>query len=140
LDGALKLNSFSDLAIKYLYSIGYEAYPCATENEARERASELISKKQWPCYFFDSDTTGEKNVEEFYTERENIDFNKFVSIGIIKNIASTNSEELRIFMREIDMMRKSNVDWSKEKLVQLFTSLIPEFRHIELNKYLDQKM
>ena len=35
------------------------------EEEARNKCAELIKDKKWPCYFFDSDTTGEKDFEEF---------------------------------------------------------------------------
>jgi len=63
----LHLTTFSDIAVRYLADLGYEAFECATEDEARERAPELIAKKQWPCYFFSSDTTGEKDFEEFFT-------------------------------------------------------------------------
>jgi UDP-N-acetylglucosamine 4,6-dehydratase len=47
--------------------------------------SALSSQKKWPCYFFDSDTTGEKDFEEFYTGRELLDLERFKSIGVVKN-------------------------------------------------------
>ena len=36
-------------------------------------------------YFFESDTTGEKPYEEFYTENEIVKFDAFENIGVIKN-------------------------------------------------------
>jgi FlaA1/EpsC-like NDP-sugar epimerase len=60
----LHLITFSEIAVRYLRERGYEPYECESEEEARDRADELIANKQWPCYFFNSDTTGEKDFEE----------------------------------------------------------------------------
>jgi len=65
----------------------YEPYICDSEGEARERTEELIDLKKWPCYFFNSDTTGEKDFEEFYTNREVLDLVSYESVGVIKNAA-----------------------------------------------------
>jgi FlaA1/EpsC-like NDP-sugar epimerase len=62
----LHLIKFSDIARRYLSHHGFHAYECASESEARRRSLELIENKQWPCYFFNSDTTGEKDFEEFF--------------------------------------------------------------------------
>ena len=66
-------------------NLGYKPYYCSTENEARDRADELISSNLWPCYFFKSDTSGEKDFEEFFTEKEILDMNRFNNFGVIKN-------------------------------------------------------
>ena len=67
----LHLITFSEIAEKFLYQLGYQPYECETEEEARKRCDELIKIKKWPCYFFQSDTTGEKDFEEFFTDSEN---------------------------------------------------------------------
>ena len=61
----LHLITFSGIAAHFLREHGYEPYECMSEDEARDRAKELIAKKEWPCYFLKSDTTGEKDFEEF---------------------------------------------------------------------------
>jgi len=61
----LHLITFSEIAVHYLRERGYEPYECGSEDEARDRAEELIANKQWPCYFFKSDTTGEKDLKSF---------------------------------------------------------------------------
>ena len=65
----LNLITFSEIAEKYLENLGYEPVPCSTEDEARSRVGELKSQRKYPVYFFKSDTTGEKDFEEFYTDR-----------------------------------------------------------------------
>ena len=83
LSDALHLTTFSDIAKRYLKQRGYEAFECASEHEARSRVSELGSKGKWPCYFFESNTTGEKDFEEFFTNDEEVNGDKFNTIGVI---------------------------------------------------------
>ncbi len=136
-----KLHSitFSDIALKYLYKKGYEPYLCQTEEEARDRASELIANKNWPCYFFESDTTGEKDFEEFFTETEDLDFMRFKTVGVIRNVPNSDNSKLEHFFNKIMSYRENGV-WGKDDLVNLFFEIIPDFMHKETGKYLDQKM
>src|SRR6056297_1968551 len=81
----LHLTTFSEIAIRYLAARGFDAFECDSEEEARSRAEELIQSGRWPCYFFNSDTTGEKDFEEFFTESETVHLDRFESIGVIEN-------------------------------------------------------
>ena len=89
--------------------------------------------------FFKSDTTGEKDFEEFYTDAENIDMNKFNSVGIIKNEPSYDENKLNQFLLNIEDL-KSNGNWKKQEIIKLFFDLLPEFAHKETGKYLDERM
>lgn len=135
----MRLTTFSEIAINYLGSLGYEAFVCTSEEEARIRAEELIPQKKWPCYFFTSDTTGEKDFEEFFTSNETIDLNRFDNIGIIKNNPNFDDNLLNYFLKKIDILR-SNEIWSKQEIVDLFNYMLPDFAHKETGKYLDQRM
>ena len=135
----LHLTTFSEIAIKYLRNFGYEPYQCGTEDEARNRAEELISNKKWPCYFFKSDTTGEKDFEEFFTDGEKLDTNRFDCIGIIKNHPDFDERSLDEFKHGIELLRKKGT-WTKDDIVGLYYGLLPDFLHKETGKYLDQKM
>jgi FlaA1/EpsC-like NDP-sugar epimerase len=139
LNESLHLTTFSDIAARYLNALGYELFECSSENEARENIDELISKKKWPCYFFESDTTGEKDFEEFYTKNETLDLNRFDSVGVIKNTPDFDIEKLHFFQERIDII-KSQLNWKKSEIVNLFNYMIPDFNHIEKDKYLDSKM
>ena len=110
-----------------------------TEQEAKERAAELILKKQWPCYFFKSDTTGEKSFEEFYTDKEDLNLSSFNSVGVIKNSADFDDEKLNYFLQKINMMNMKG-SWTKDEFVELFFYMLPNFDYIDKGKYLDQKM
>ena len=135
----LHLITFSDIAERYLRQMGYEPFNCASEEEARDRAAELIANKQWPCYFFSSDTTGEKDFEEFFTDKEDLDFDRFYGIGVIKNQPVYDGQKLDNFFSGVEILRRKG-DWNKQEIVDLFFDLLPEFAHKETGNYLDGRM
>ena len=139
LSEALHLISFADIAVKYLEQRGYEPHLCESEDEARELAKTLPSQGKWPCLFTSSDTTGEKDFEEFFTDKETLDMERFANLGIIKNDPLYQQELLNLFESTIGQM-KSDREWSKEQIVELFFTMIPDFGHKETGKYLDSKM
>lgn len=135
----LHLISFADIALNYLRSLGYEPYICTDEDEARRLVRDIPSKGQWPCLFSSSDTTGEKDFEEFYTGSEVLDMERFVNLGVIKNVALFDNELLDTFTSKIADLRSAG-KWEKAQLVDLFNLMIPSFDHKETGKYLDGKM
>ena len=135
----LHLTTFSDIAERYIENLGYEPYHCSTEEEARDRSYELIASKRWPCYFFKSDTSGEKDFEEFFTDNEILDMNRFKNLGVIKNEANFSSDILDNFLKVIHELRAQTV-WEKTPIVDLFNEMIPDFDHKETGKYLDGRM
>lgn len=135
----LHLITFSEVAVRYLIERGYEPYECESENEARDRAEDLIANGQWPCYFFTSDTTGEKDFEEFFTDHEDLDMDYFETIGVIRNQPKFDDDKLNEFMDGIEELRKKDT-WNKQDIVNLYYGILPEFAHKETGKYLDQRM
>ena len=135
----LHLTTFSDIAERYLRQMGYEPFCCTSEEEARERSAELIAKRQWPCYFFSSDTTGEKDFEEFFTDNEELDMRRFYGVGAIKNQLIYDSQKLDNFCAGVEVLREEG-RWNKQAIVDLFFDLLPDFAHKETGKYLDQRM
>ncbi len=135
----LHLITFSEIAEKYLHSLGLQPLICTTEEEARSAMFNIDLKKSWPCFFSASDTTGEKDFEEFFTEAETLDFNCFQNIGIIKNDPIYNQEKLTHFENIIQNFL-SQKRWSKDDIIELFNFMIPNFHHKETGKYLDGKM
>ncbi|MCG5497808.1 UDP-N-acetylglucosamine 4,6-dehydratase [Ectothiorhodospira variabilis] len=135
----LHLITFAEIAVKYLRARGYEPQVCETEDEARGRAAELIPTGRWPCYFFDSDTTGEKDFEEFFTDREVLDMERFASVGVIRNEAVFDADRLGWFEARIGELKEAGV-WDKPDLVALFNEMIPDFAHKETGRYLDGRM
>ena len=135
----LHLITFSDIAVKYLKNLGYEPYLCKDEDEARQLAKTLPSQGKWPCLFTASNTTGEKDFEEFFTDKEVLDMNRFENLGIIKNEALFDEDKLNHFEKTIKSF-KSNLSWTKDDIVKEFFIMISDFGHKETGKYLDGKM
>ena len=139
LSEALHLISFADIAVKYLEQLGYKPHLCETEEEARQLAHTLPEQGKWPCLFTTSDTTGEKDFEEFFTDKEELDMSRFENLGIIKNDPLYKQELLTLFENSISEMKDEQA-WTKEQIVELFFTMIPDFGHKDTGKYLDSKM
>lgn len=131
--------SFSDIAIRLLESRGFEPVICESEEEARHQVDELARKNKWPCFFSASDTTGEKPCEEFFTESEIVDLNRFQDIGVVGNTHYNESMVLKEFLSSIVEIREAG-HWSKADIVGLFNEVLPDFIHNDTGKYLDEKM
>lgn len=139
LSEALHLITFADIAVKYLKQLGYEPHLCDNEDEARELAKTLPAQGKWPCLFTSSDTTGEKDFEEFFTDKETLDMARFENLGVIKNEPLYQQELLTLFEQQIAGYKQDKA-WTKEQIVELFHQMIPDFGHKETGKYLDSKM
>jgi len=135
----LHLITFAEIAVQYLKGIGYEPYLCDSEDEARELINNLPQEGKWPCLFTKSDTTGEKDFEEFFTSNETLDMDRFKNLGVIKNELNEDIAKIQLFENTINNL-KQNGAWGKEEIVELFNKMIPDFGHKETGKYLDSKM
>ena len=127
---------FKDIALDFLNENGFEPDLVKSEKEAR---SYDINKnhKKYPIYFFNSDTSGEKTYEEFYTEDEDYNLDKYDSLGYIKTKIDNISfdEVLNDFEKVF-----SNLNYNKEDVIKVIKKYVPSFNHIETGRHLDQKM
>ena len=138
-DTAMRLTKFTEIAKKFILAKGFEPVECESEREARAMAASLIAQKKWPVYFFESDTSGEKYFEEFYVDGEALDFDRFKTIGIIKNSPSTDVNRLQGFLKKLKKIELES-KWKKSDLIDLFNETIENFNHIETGRNLDQRM
>lgn len=132
--------TFSEIAEALLHEYGYEVIECKSEEEAKNKANDLfLGSKKYPVYFSESNTTGEKPYEEFYTDSETVDMNQFDALGVITNIQKCPLSEITDFMKKLnDLFDKSSC--TKEEIVQLLKDFLPSFSHEEKNCNLDGKM
>ncbi len=135
----LHLITFAEIAVKYLKDLGFEAHECSSEEEARTLIKTLPQEGKWPCFFTNSDTTGEKDFEEFFMDGEVLDMSRFQNLGIVKSSLSYEDENLDHFLQKISQMMAEQ-KWEKSEIVDLFHQMIPDFNHKETGKYLDAKM
>ena len=97
------------------------------------------SNKLYPVYFFSSDTSGEKQFEEFYGSADEIDLQQFKALGVIKNsIIPSKNKVLALINSFKELFESREVD--KSKIINLLNEFLPDFNHIETGKNLDQKM
>ena len=101
--------------------------------------NDLPEQGKWPCLFSASDTTGEKDFEEFYTANEVLDMERLDTIGVIKNVAAFDEGRLDHFIEGIAKLRAGAI-WDKPAIVDLFNYMIPDFKHKDTGKYLDGRM
>jgi FlaA1/EpsC-like NDP-sugar epimerase len=127
---------FKEIALDFLNENGFEPELVQSEKEAKEFDFEKYPTK-YPIYFFKTDTSGEKTYEEFYTEEEDYELNKFNSLGYII------SPEVEISFKEVISDFDSvfdNPNSEKSDIVTIINKYVPDFMHIETGKHLDQKM
>lgn len=136
-----QMRTFSSIAVDFLREYGdFEPRYCDTEQEAREAAANLApDAKEYPVYFFGSNTSGEKPYEEFYTEGEAVDRQRFAQLGVIENAGRKSVEDIDVmFARLAALFMDAKID--KAAIVKLLVEFIPNFEHSETGRSLDQKM
>jgi FlaA1/EpsC-like NDP-sugar epimerase len=129
--------NFADIVAPFLKQMGFDADICSSEQEAREKARSMTSNK-YPVYFFESNTSGEKLYEEFFTEKETLDLARFKELGVILNAERRDKQDLDRIISDLKEIFKAGV--GKDGIVQVLNKLLPNFQHIETGLNLDQKM
>ena len=127
---------FKEIALDFLNENGFEPELVQSEKEAKEFDFEKYPNK-YPIYFFKTDTSGEKTYEEFYTEEEDYEINKYDSLGFI------NTPDVKISFEDVESDFEkvfSNPNSQKSDIVTIIKKYVPDFMHIETGKHLDQKM
>ena len=162
LDEERDMIPFDEIAIDLLKELGLEADICETEDEAKEKARERLGEGEkkgekrrrgekrrkretgseldtYPIYFFGSDTSGEKAFEEFFTEKEVLDIDSFINLGVVKNSKKRSIQEIDTIFDQLHNLFESK-EISKAAIVDILKVYLPNFEHIETGKGLDSKM
>jgi FlaA1/EpsC-like NDP-sugar epimerase len=135
-----QMMTFSVIAEQFLLEQGLVPDYCYSEQEAREKANHwTTSNKKYPVYFFETDTSGEKPYEEFFTSSDFVKMDLFNALGVIKNIDVPNKQDIRSLIEGFDFLFE-NKSIAKSDIVELLRKYLPDFNHIETGKSLDQKM
>ena len=140
LDEKRDMIDFSEIAIDLLHAMNLKEDICSTEEEARLKALKLQGRiYSYPIYFFDSDTSGEKPYEEFYTNNEIRDMDSFINLGVVKNSKKRSMVEIDAIFNNLKTLFDSG-KVTKSNIVDILGRYLPNFSHIETGKNLDQKM
>ena len=135
-----QMMTFDAIATALLQEYGYEVLPCASDEEAIEKASALgEGSKSYPVHYSSSNTSGEKSFEEFFTDQETVDMVRFSSLGVITGKEIPDTDQVKSVLRELDMAFEKP-DVTKKEIVEIIKTYLPNFEHIEKGKSLDSKM
>lgn len=135
-----QMMTFDAIGTELLKAYGYEVLQCASDQEAIDKAEELKRGSHlYPVHYSISDTSGEKAFEEFVTEEETADMDRFLSLGVItgKDIPDRNRLQ-KLFDDLTGAFSRNEV--TKEDIIQILKDYLPNFDHIETGKSLDSKM
>lgn len=135
-----EMKRFSTIAIELLEEIGMKPDYCSTESEAKQKAANLEpGQNTYPVYFFETNTSGEKPFEEFFTSDEQVDNDQFTALGVIKNAPKRPIEDFATVFGELELLfSKKDVD--KAAIVKMLEGLVKGFHHVETGQNLDGKM
>lgn len=138
--GEEKMKTFSSICDDFITAMGYTKHECATDEEAKRFAANMKpGDKEYPVVYFSSDTTGEKDFEEFYVEGEEKDLDRFSSLGVILSKGHRPKAEVEAFLHKLESIF-SRPDFTKADVVDCLKEFLPNFEHEEKGKNLDQKM
>lgn len=138
LDMEKDLILFADIYPVLLKKLGFEPVVFHSEQEARNH-THLIQEGKYPVYVFESDTSGEKLYEEFYTEEEQYDLDRYETLGVIQKTPAFTRGQMSSIIDELKVLL-ANSATGKTEIVQWLGKQIPEFGHIETGLSLDNKM
>jgi FlaA1/EpsC-like NDP-sugar epimerase len=134
-----EMTYFKEITVDFFKQSNREIVLCSSDEEAREKSRNLSSTDPYPIYFFESDTSGEKLYEEFFTETDEVDQETFTSLCVIKNAKKLPKTEIDSTLNELKALMDSG-DYNKSSIVSLLQKYVPDFRHEEKGKSLDEKM
>ncbi len=130
---------FKDITIDFFKASNRPIVECQSDDEAKQKALTTKEGDPYPVYFFDTDTSGEKLYEEFYTDTDVVDQESFTSLGVIKNAKKSTPAEINQTILGLKNLMDSG-HYNKTAIVNLLKQHLPDFEHIETGKSLDQKM
>lgn len=137
--GKEKLKTFSSICDRFIEAMGYEKYQCSSDDEARRYAAEHLPGPKYPVYYSASDTTGEKDCEEFFVEGESTDMTRFVSLGVITGTDNKDAEAVNALIRRLETLFADRT-FTKADVVRVLEEYLPNFTHEEKGRNLDDKM
>ncbi|MBR3579714.1 MAG: polysaccharide biosynthesis protein [Lachnospiraceae bacterium] len=137
-----QMMTFDAIAEELLKVQGYNVLKCDSDEEAIDKAEDLkAGSNLYPVHFSRSNTSGEKAYEEFVTNTETADMNRFSSLGVITGKAIPEKGKIATLFEKLNAAFSSEeTPADKEKIVNILHEYLPNFEHIETGRSLDSKM
>ena len=138
--GEDQMLTFSAICDEFVKAEGLTKVECSNDTEAKKYAADMsYESDNYPVVYFKSDTTGEKAYEEFYIPGEKVNMERFLALGVVEETSHRDMNEIQDFFTELEGIFASP-DFNKAQVVESIKKFIPNFKHEEKGKNLDQKM
>lgn len=135
-----QMMTFDKIATALLHEHGYEVLKCDSDEEAIDKATDLKNgSRKYPVHFSGSNTSGEKSYEEFYTDEENVDFDRLRALGVVTDKEIPDKDKVNVLFDELTKAFETE-ETTKEEIIAIMKGYLPNFEHIETGKSLDSKM
>jgi FlaA1/EpsC-like NDP-sugar epimerase len=141
LDPTADMKTFAEIAEIVLREYGYEPRWYDTEDEAKQKLQEDLSVGAYSCCFARSDTSGEKEFEEFIGPEDILVSSPFSAIDVIERASSVDGRVLKEVLGQLSAVTASaDSNVGKQRIVEQLTRAVPSLQHVERERDLDQKM
>ncbi len=132
--------TFDAIATALIEEHGFTVEKCASDQEAIEKAVALKNgSTSYPVHYSVSDTSGEKPFEEFVTDTETADMDRFSALGVITGKEIPDKAKVDELCSRLSSAFEAEKT-TKEEIVSILKDYLPNFEHIETGKSLDSKM
>jgi FlaA1/EpsC-like NDP-sugar epimerase len=141
LDPSADLKTFDQIAEMTLAAYGYTPRWYDSDEQARRAMDRDLKEGCYACCFTSSDTSGEKDVEEFVAQDERLAPSQFKRVDVIGTSPMVEPHVLREMLTALaDEVARPDPAAGKGRIVELVARAVPTLRHIETGRSLDQKM
>lgn len=135
-----QMMTFDVIGRELLKVHGYKILECDSDEQAIDKSEDVRNGGNlYPVYFSSSDTSGEKTFEEFVTDSETTDMERFYSLGVIIGKGIPEEKKIIKLFEELNTAFEQQ-ETTKEKVVRIMKEYLPNFEHLETGKSLDGKM
>ena len=138
--GEEQMLTFSAICDAFVDANGLSKQELYSDDEAKRIAYEMADDEtNYPVVYTASNTTGEKAYEEFYIPGEQVNMERFMSLGVVEQTVRRSMNEVVNFFDELQQIFASSA-FTKAEVVDAIKAFLPNFEHEEKGKNLDQKM
>jgi FlaA1/EpsC-like NDP-sugar epimerase len=140
LDPAEDLHLLEDIAERVIEAHGLSARHYEDEATARRRVDADVAEGYYPLLLTPLDTSGEKPFEEFAGDDESVTEIGLPNLLTVRYMPAPDGTVLRFVERVAHLIDHPSVPVTKEDVVREVARLVPQFRHIETGRTLDERM
>ena len=131
---------FDQIAETVVCASGFEPRWYERIEDAAAGLPSDLAAGRYPCCFAASDTSGEKDLEEFVAPDERLAEARFRAVDVIAESPDPGSETIAEVVRALAAeVRKPSPATSRARIAGLLKRAVPSFEHVETGRNLDQK-